>query len=210
MRMAEVVVETVSGKVRGQKERGVSVFKGIPYAAAPLGENRFRPPLKIEPWTGTRDALAYGNLAIQADNAFSLPADLMAIWPLGGVEKTSEDCLYLNVWTPAPRRQEAAGDVLDPRRRLLHRLGLSSPWYNGEQPLPAAATSWSSRSTTGSARSATPSRGHCRRAISPASGNGGHARHRRRARVGARQHRRTSAAIPATSRSSASRAAARR
>ena len=78
MRMAEVVVETGSGKVRGQEERGVSIFKGIPYAAAPLGENRFRPPRKIEPWAGTRDALAYGNLAIQADNAFNLPADLMA------------------------------------------------------------------------------------------------------------------------------------
>jgi len=82
MRMAEVVVETRSGKVRGQEERGVSIFKGIPYAAAPLGENRFRPPRKIEPWAGTRDALAYSNLAIQADNAFNLPADLMAIWPL--------------------------------------------------------------------------------------------------------------------------------
>ena len=94
------VVRIVSGWVRGSGS-DVVAFKGIPYAAAPLGENRFRPPRKIEPWTGTRDALAYGNLAIQADNAFSLPADLMAIWPLGGVEKTGEDCLYRNVWTSA-------------------------------------------------------------------------------------------------------------
>jgi para-nitrobenzyl esterase len=130
MRMAEAVVETVSGKVRGQKERGVSFFMGIPYAAAPLGENRFRPPRKIAPWTGTRDALAYGNLAIQADNAFSLPADLMAIWPLGGVEKTSEDCLYLNVWTSGTSGNKR------PVMFWCHGGGFftgsgSSPWTDG-------------------------------------------------------------------------------
>lgn len=99
MRMAELVVETASGKLRGQEDRGVGVFKGIPYAAAPVGENRFRPPRKMVPWAGTRDARAYGSMAIQSDNAFNLPAELMAIWPLGGVEEMSEDCLYLNVWT---------------------------------------------------------------------------------------------------------------
>jgi len=97
--MAEVIVDTASGKLRGLEERGVSVFKGIPYAAAPLGENRFRPPRRLQPWTGTRDALAYGNTAIQDVNVFNLPADLLSIFPLGGREKTSEDCLYLNVWT---------------------------------------------------------------------------------------------------------------
>src|SRR5580698_1960650 len=97
--MAEVIVETVSGRVRGKKERGVAVFKGIPYAAPPLGENRFRPPRKVDPWTGVRDALAYGDQAIQDDNVFNLPPDLLAIFPLSGSEKTSEDCLTLNVWT---------------------------------------------------------------------------------------------------------------
>lgn len=97
--MTEVIVETVSGRVRGRNEQGVGVFKGIPYAAPPLGENRFRPPQKTVPWSGTRDALAYGNLAIQGVNVFNLPADLLSIFPLGGREKTSEDCLYLNVWT---------------------------------------------------------------------------------------------------------------
>lgn len=97
--MAEIIVETVSGRVKGTEERGVGIFKGIPYAAPPLGENRFRAPRKIAPWTGTREALAYGNLAIQTDNFFKLPPELLAIFPLGGVETTSEDCLYLNVWT---------------------------------------------------------------------------------------------------------------
>jgi para-nitrobenzyl esterase len=97
--MAEVIVETASGRVRGTEERGVSVFKGIPYAAPPLGENRFRPPRKLAPWTGVRDAFSYGDQAIQDDNVFSLPDDLLAIFPLSGIEKISENCLTLNVWT---------------------------------------------------------------------------------------------------------------
>lgn len=92
-------VETTSGRISGTEERGVGIFKGIPYAAPPLGEKRFRPPQPVMPWTDTREALAYGNLAIQADNVFALPPDLMAIFPLGGVEEMGEDCLYLNVWT---------------------------------------------------------------------------------------------------------------
>jgi para-nitrobenzyl esterase len=97
--MAALIVETASGRVRGIEERGVSVFKGIPYAAPPLGENRFRPPRKAEPWSGVRDAFSYGDQAIQDDNVFKLPADLLALFPLSGIEKTSEDCLTINVWT---------------------------------------------------------------------------------------------------------------
>jgi len=99
--MAEVMVETASGRVRGTEQRGVNVFKGIPYAAPPLGENRFRPPRKVESWTGVRDALAYGNQAIQDDNVFALPPDLLPMVELSGVEPLSEDCLTLNVWTSA-------------------------------------------------------------------------------------------------------------
>jgi para-nitrobenzyl esterase len=116
--------------VRGSEERGVSVFKGIPYAAPPLGENRFRPPRKAEPWSGVRDALAYGDQAIQDDNVFSLPADLLAIFPLSGIEKISEDCLTLNVWTSG---------LLGTKRPVLfwcHGGAFitgsgSSPWYDG-------------------------------------------------------------------------------
>jgi para-nitrobenzyl esterase len=128
--MAEVIVETVSGRVRGTEERGVSIFKGIPYAAPPLGENRFRPPRKAVPWTGVREALAYGDQAIQDDNVFNLPADLLAIFPLSGSEKTSEDCLTLNVWTSSTSGTKRPVLFWCHGGAFITGSG-SSPWYDG-------------------------------------------------------------------------------
>jgi para-nitrobenzyl esterase len=88
-----VVVETSGGRVEGRQEDGLQVFRGIPYAAPPLGARRFAAPAPVEPWAGTRDAGAFAN---------SAPQNPMMI-PLPGMEvgETGEDCLYLNVWTPA-------------------------------------------------------------------------------------------------------------
>jgi len=75
-----------SGRVRGQLEHGIHVFRGIPYGAD-TAPRRFQPAVQEAAWRGVRDALAYGNAA-----------------PQGGKEGPgSEDCLYLNVWTPALR-----------------------------------------------------------------------------------------------------------
>ncbi len=93
------IVETASGRVCGVRDRGVSIFKGIPYAAPPLGALRLRAPRKVEPWSGVREATSYGNMAIQAENVFGLPPDLLKLFTLGGRQEISEDCLYLNVWT---------------------------------------------------------------------------------------------------------------
>ncbi len=125
-----VVVETADGRVQGVNERGVAAFKGIPYAAPPLGERRFRPPQKVEPWAGVRDAGRYGNMAIQEDNVFGLPPDLLAMVPLYGTEPCDEDCLTLNVWTSG--LSGAARPVL----LWCHGGGFltgsgSSPWYDG-------------------------------------------------------------------------------
>ena len=95
------IVETAHGSVRGATSGGIHVFKGIRYGAPTGAANRFMPPRKPAPWTGTRDALHYGNSAPQTNpSAKAGGADRFA--PVGGDEKhtESEDCLFLNVWTP--------------------------------------------------------------------------------------------------------------
>lgn len=89
--MTDVLVPTTAGKLRGAVDDGIAVFKGIPYAAPPVGERRFRRPAPVEPWTETRDALAYGPSCPQ-------PSQRPPGW--SQEEREDEDCLYLNVWTP--------------------------------------------------------------------------------------------------------------
>ena len=90
------VVETSYGRLRGVQADGVCVFKGIPFAAPPLGEQRWRAPEPPASWPGVRDALAFGPCAIQNRVAGDV-GELIGI----ATHETSEDCLYLNVWTPA-------------------------------------------------------------------------------------------------------------
>src|SRR4051812_20433483 len=88
------IVETTAGRVAGTIEDSLAVFKGIPYAAPPVGPLRFRPPQPIEPWTPEQGATEYGPWAPQE------PSALTALFGTGTVTQ-SEDCLTLNVWTPA-------------------------------------------------------------------------------------------------------------
>ena len=84
---------TTSGRLRGATEGGVAVFRGVPYARPPVGPLRFAPPQPPDAWTGVRDATAFGPPAMQAANPVTGRA---------AVAPPSEDCLTLNVWTPAP------------------------------------------------------------------------------------------------------------
>ncbi|MFM2369581.1 MAG: hypothetical protein RL619_1891 [Bacteroidota bacterium] len=86
------IVKTVSGLVRGETEGGVSVFKGIPYAAPPVGEYRWRPPQPIKAWKDVRDASKFEPNFAQAGWG-AAPGSIS--------EGSSEDGLYLNLWLPA-------------------------------------------------------------------------------------------------------------
>jgi para-nitrobenzyl esterase len=86
------VVETEQGRVAGAQSRGLAVFLGIPYAAPPVGPLRWREPQPPVPWDGVRSARAFGPACPQ-------PADAAIPWPPTGPQ--DEDCLTLNVWSPA-------------------------------------------------------------------------------------------------------------
>jgi para-nitrobenzyl esterase len=88
------ITETSYGKLRGTVEKEVCVYRGIPFAAPPLGPLRFRPPERPARWAGVRDATRFGPGSYQADRPLA---------PVLGVvvPEQSEDCLTLNVWRPA-------------------------------------------------------------------------------------------------------------
>jgi para-nitrobenzyl esterase len=87
---------TNSGAVQGRRENGLSVFKGIPFAAPPVGAQRWRPPQPAAAWSETLDASAFGPSCIQ-------PTTRAAARSVYSAEPgpTSEDCLSLNIWAPA-------------------------------------------------------------------------------------------------------------
>ncbi len=95
-------VETKEGTLQGVEDEGVTVFRGVPFAQAPIGDLRFRPPRPAEPWSGVRVCDTFGFVAPQPQG--------QAMAGQATPEEQSEDCLHLNVWTPAC--DEAARPVM--------------------------------------------------------------------------------------------------
>ncbi|HEY2506958.1 MAG TPA: carboxylesterase family protein [Streptosporangiaceae bacterium] len=93
MSTTEGTAETAAGTVRGELAKGLTIWRGIPYAAPPVGSLRFGPPRPAEPWAGVLDTTARGQLAWQPEPRDMLTADYRE-------QVRSEDCLYLNVTAP--------------------------------------------------------------------------------------------------------------
>ncbi len=116
-----VLARTAAGEVRGRVRRRVCLFGGIPYAAPPVGDGRFAPPVPPEPWTGVRDCRSFGPAAPQLPGE-GLTNRIPVRW--------DEDCLTLNVVTPA------CDDAGRPVYVWIHGGGYthgqgSVPWYDG-------------------------------------------------------------------------------
>jgi para-nitrobenzyl esterase len=115
-------VATTAGTVRGTENNGIHRFAGVPYAAPPVGDLRWRPPVSAVPWDGERDATEFGATAPQTMDMLSM---MLGLEP----EPRSEDCLFLNVWTPAP--DDAARPVMVWIHGGAFLLGSGSmPLYN--------------------------------------------------------------------------------
>lgn len=125
----DVTIETTGGPVRGEHKRGAFRVKGIPFAAPPVGELRFRPPEAPEPWTRVHDGT--GRFPIAPQPLAGMEA---AAGGAGGAAQSEADCLTLNVWTPpdAP----LSGGAGRPVMFWIHGGGFLTgagtiPWYDG-------------------------------------------------------------------------------
>jgi para-nitrobenzyl esterase len=119
-----LAVHIKAGALRGAREGGIAVFRGVPYAAAPVGDLRFQRPQPVPAWSGERDVTRDGPIAPQGRSRL---AHIM-----GDFERPqSEDCLTLNIWTPAPDAKKR------PVMMWIHGGAFASgagslDWYSGE------------------------------------------------------------------------------
>lgn len=101
--MAQSVVQTEAGAVRGTSADGLNIFLGVPFAQPPIGDLRWRAPQPVKRWSGTRDARQFAAACTQEASAPSSPSTSPWGPAFLNASERSEDCLYLNIWTPAKR-----------------------------------------------------------------------------------------------------------
>jgi para-nitrobenzyl esterase len=122
-KVSRTIVESAYGKLQGEQVGGVFTWKGIPYAKPPVGDLRFRAPELPESWEGIRDATSFSPVAPQSQR------EIMEFFG-NDISNMSEDCLYLNVWSPG------ADDKKRPVMVWIHGGAFvsgsgSSTWYDG-------------------------------------------------------------------------------
>ncbi|MDP4214164.1 MAG: carboxylesterase family protein [Bacteroidota bacterium] len=124
-------VQTESGLVSGyyNERTGVSAYKGIPFAAPPVGDLRWKPPQPVIPWKGTKQCLSFGPSPMQPK-----PVPFLFLGPEFVVPQSplSEDCLYLNVWTAARSSKEKRPVLVWIYGGGFVTGGASAPGYSGE------------------------------------------------------------------------------
>ncbi len=116
-------VKVQQGVLEGTLESGIKIFRGVPFAAPPVGDLRWKAPQPVQPWTGVREAKKFGDDPMQGN-------------PFGDMgfnaEKKSEDCLYLNIWTPAKSASDGLPSVIYFNGGGLYAGSGSEPRYAGE------------------------------------------------------------------------------
>jgi para-nitrobenzyl esterase len=124
--MSDTVVNTTAGPIEGQQVGSHQEYLGIPFAAPPTGANRFRAPQPVTPWTTVRPAMSFGPRAPQIAGAMEISIN-------GGTPPpvSEEECLTLNVWTPAADHERRPVMVWIHGGAFVSGAG-SSPWYHGE------------------------------------------------------------------------------
>jgi para-nitrobenzyl esterase len=115
-----IVVKTDTGSVSGLPQDGLRVYTGIPFAAPPIGDLRWRPPAPVQPWDGVKETTMYSPACPQ-------PAAASPGSPL----TMSEDCLYLNVWTPAKSADEKLPVMIFFYGGAFGKIAGEMPMYNG-------------------------------------------------------------------------------
>jgi len=112
------IVKTDYGDISGMQQGDLMVYLGIPFAAPPTGDLRWRPPAPVPTWTGVKETKVFSPACPQPAAA-------------GPGLNMSEDCLYLNVWTPAKKADEKLPDMIFFYGGAFGKIAGSMPLYNG-------------------------------------------------------------------------------
>ena len=120
----DALVKTTNGSINGKSVGNVFVWKGIPYAKPPLGKLRFMAPEKPDSWQGVRETVDFSSVSVQKSR------EIMKFLGDNPMD-SSEDCLYLNIWSPSPDEKRRPVLVWIHGGAFTNGSG-SSPAYNGE------------------------------------------------------------------------------